>query len=124
MTPAPASTGANNATGNARGAEIYAQICVACHMADGKGVPGTQAPLAGSAIVTGNPATVIQVLLRGPADVLPANRQKYGVVMPPFGATLNDADLASVLTFVRSSFGNSAPAITAAQVAAGRQNKK
>lgn len=55
-------------------------------MVDGKGVPGMQAPLAGSAVVTGNPSTAIQVLLRGPAGVLPANRQKYGVVMPPITA--------------------------------------
>ena len=119
--PAPAQTVATNAGGSGRGAEFYNQVCVACHMPDGKGVPGMQAPLAGSAVVTGNPSTVIQVLLRGPADVLPATRPKYGVVMPPFGATYNDADVAAVLTFVRSSFGNQASAITAAQVAAQRK---
>jgi glucose/arabinose dehydrogenase/cytochrome c5 len=104
-----------------RGAEVYAQVCVACHMADGKGVPGMQAPLAASAVVTGTPSTLINVMLKGPAEVLPANRQKYGVVMPPFGATYNDADLAAVLTFVRSSFGNQASPITAAQVGAERK---
>jgi glucose/arabinose dehydrogenase/cytochrome c5 len=120
MTPA-ATTAANTTGGNARGAEIYGQVCVACHMPDGKGVPGMQAPLAGSAVVSGAPSTVIKVLLQGPVDVLPANRQKYGVVMPPFGATLNDADLAAVLTFVRSAFGNAASPITAAQVGAERK---
>jgi mono/diheme cytochrome c family protein len=90
-------------------------------MPDGKGVPGMQAPLAGSAVVTGDPALAIRVLLQGPAEVLPPNRQKYGVVMPPFGATFNDADLAAVLTHVRASFRNTAPAITAGQVEAQRK---
>jgi mono/diheme cytochrome c family protein len=89
-------------------------------MPDGKGVPGTQAPLAGSAVVAGDPATLIRVVLRGPADVLPANRPKYNVVMPPFGGTFNDADVAAVLTYVRGAFGNTAPAITADQVKAQR----
>jgi glucose/arabinose dehydrogenase/mono/diheme cytochrome c family protein len=105
---------------NSRGAEIYQQVCIACHMPDGKGVPGTQAPLAGSAVVAGDPATLIRVLLKGPADVLPANRPKYNVVMPPFGGTFTDADVAAVLTYVRRAFGNNAPAISADQVKSQR----
>ena len=104
---------------SSRGAEIYQQVCVACHMPDGRGVPGMHAPLVGSPVVAGDAATMIKVLLKGPADVLPANRQKYGVVMPPF-ATYSDADLAAVATYVRSTFGKGASAVTADQVKAQR----
>jgi len=53
--------------------------------------------------------------------VLPADRVKYAVQMPPFAAAMNDADLAETLTFVRRAFGGNAGAITAAEVAARRQ---
>ena len=111
-----ATTAANQGS---RGAEIYQQVCVACHMPDGKGVPGMQAPLVGSQIVAGDPSTLIRVVLKGPAAVLPADRQKYGVVMPPF-ETYGDADLAAVITYVRATFGSNASTVTADQVKARR----
>lgn len=104
-----------------RGAQVYQQICAACHMPDGTGVPGTQPPLVGSAVVAGDSATFIRVVLHGPADVLPAGRPRYSVVMPPFAAVLNDADLAETVTFVRRVFGKGASPVTAAQVAAERK---
>jgi glucose/arabinose dehydrogenase len=125
--PAPAQTLAVatppvvSGSAGARGAQIYFQICATCHQPDGKGVPGLNAPLAGSAVVTGDPARAIQVLLWGPAEVLPPNRPTYTVMMPPFGSALNDADIAAVLTFARSSFGNKAAPITEAQVTAARK---
>jgi glucose/arabinose dehydrogenase/cytochrome c553 len=103
-----------------RGAQLYQQTCAACHMPDGTGVSGMQAPLRGSAVVAGDPDRLIRVVLQGPAQVLPADRPKYAVQMPPFASALNDADIAEVLTFARRTFGNGAPAITAAQVAAQR----
>jgi glucose/arabinose dehydrogenase len=103
-----------------RGAQLYQQICAACHMPDGKGVPGMQAPLVGSAVVIGDPATLVRVLLHGPAQVLPANRTKYQVQMPPFASAFSDVDLADTLTFVRKAFGNGATPITPAQVKAQR----
>jgi mono/diheme cytochrome c family protein len=115
-TPAPAAAAASDGS---RGAEIYQQVCVACHMPDGRGVPGMQAPLVGSAVVSGDPATMIKVLIKGPADVLPANRQKYAVVMPPF-ATYSDADIAAVATYVRATFGKGASAVSAEHVKAQR----
>jgi mono/diheme cytochrome c family protein len=71
--------------------------------------------------VAGNPDRLIRVVLHGPAQVLPADRPKYAVQMPPFAAVLNDADIAEVLTFARRSFGMGAAPITAAQVAAQRR---
>jgi len=105
---------------SSRGAQLYQQVCAACHMPDGKGVPGTQAPLVDSAVVAGDPATLVRVVLHGPAQVLPANRPKYSVQMPPFAAAFSDANIAETLTFIRRTFGKGASAITVDQVRAQR----
>jgi glucose/arabinose dehydrogenase len=117
-TPAAAQAAPNDGS---RGAQLYQQTCAACHMPDGSGVSGMQPPLVGSAVVAGDPLRLIRVLLEGPAQVLPADRPKYAVQMPPFASALNDADAAEVLSFARRAFGKGASAITAAQVAAQRR---
>jgi glucose/arabinose dehydrogenase/cytochrome c5 len=103
-----------------RGARLYQQMCAACHMPDGTGVSGMQPSLAGSAVVAGDPATLVRAVLHGPAAVLPATRPKYANAMPPFAAAMNDADLADTLTFVRKAFGKGASAIAARDVARER----
>jgi mono/diheme cytochrome c family protein len=102
-----------------RGRALYNQACASCHMPDGSGVAEQQPALAGSAVVAGPPARLIRLLLHGAADALPENRQKYWSQMPTF-ETLTDVQIADVLTFVRTSFGNKASAVTAAQAAAER----
>ena len=114
---APAPLAVNDGS---RGAQLYQQVCAACHMPDGRGVPGMQAPLVGSSIVAGDPATLVRVVLHGPAQVLPETRPKYQVVMPPFASAFNDTDIAETLTFIRRAFGNGAGAITPDQVKAQR----
>jgi aldose sugar dehydrogenase len=76
-------------------------------------------PLVGSAVVAGDPATLVRVLLKGPAAALPVGRPTYSNPMPPFAA-LSDDDLAAVLTYLRATFGKGASAITPASVAAQR----
>jgi glucose/arabinose dehydrogenase/mono/diheme cytochrome c family protein len=110
------------ANDRSRGAQLYQQLCAACHMPDGKGVSSMQPPLAGSAIVSGDPSALIRAVLQGSA-ALPADRPKYANQMPPFAAASNDADLAEALTFVRRAFGNNASPVTPAQVAALRQKR-
>ena len=122
-TRAPAAVAAQNfpAIGaDAPGGKIYAQVCAACHMPNGSGVPGMQPALAGSKVVAGDATQLINVLLKGPAAVLPADREKFQNTMPPFGAAYNDADLASVINYVRKNFAPTAPEVTTAQVAALR----
>ena len=102
------------------GGKIYAQVCAACHMPNGSGVPGMQPALAGSKVVAGDTARLIDVLLQGPAAVLPADREKFQNAMPPFGAAYNDADLASVITYIRKNFAPGTTEVTPAQVAAER----
>lgn len=102
-----------------RGRALYNQACASCHMPDGSGVAEQQPALAGSAVVAGPPARLIRLLLHGAAAALPGKRQKYWSQMPTF-ETLTDAQIADVLTYVRTSFGNKASAVTAAQAAAER----
>ena len=104
-----------------RGAQLYQQTCAVCHMPGGRGVPGMQPSLLTSPVVSGDVTTLVRAVLQGPAQVLPADRVKYAVQMPPFAAAMNDADLAETLTFVRRAFGRNAGPITAAEVAARRQ---
>jgi mono/diheme cytochrome c family protein len=103
----------------ARGAELYGQACAPCHMTDGQGIPGVQPALAASALVTGDPETLIALTLRGPDAVLPARRASYPNKMPGF-AFWNDDDVAAVLTHTRRSFGNEAAPVTPDDVAAVR----
>ena len=104
---------------NSPGKTVYEQICATCHMVDGSGAGQMQPALAGSAVVKGDAAQIIRVVLNGPAAVLPADRPKYSNVMPAF-SILSNEQIADVLTYVRRNFGGGAPAITPAQVAAHR----
>jgi mono/diheme cytochrome c family protein len=86
------------------GADLYGQNCAACHQAQGEGVPGAFPALAGNALVQGDPA--------GPAWVVTHGRGG----MPNFAEDLSDAQVASLLTFLRSSFGNKAGPVDEATV--------
>jgi glucose/arabinose dehydrogenase/cytochrome c553 len=118
--PSNAAPGAPAQEGS-RGAQLYQQICAACHMPDGSGVSTMHPPLVGSAVLSGDPNTLIRVVLHGPAQVLPAGRPKYATVMPPFVGTLSDDDVAEILTFARRTFGKGASAVTPAQVSVERR---
>jgi mono/diheme cytochrome c family protein len=92
-------------------------------MLDGKGVPDMQPPVdRGNRIVNGDPATLIKLVLHGVHPPPPKGRQPYVTKMPTF-EMLSDEDLAALLTYLRSSFGNRAGPVTAAQVAAQRAKR-
>jgi cytochrome c oxidase subunit 2 len=79
----------------ARGEKVYAANCVACHKADGKGDGAKIKALDGSAIVTGDPAQQVQILLNGAAGgAMPAWRQ------------LSDTEIAAVVTYTKNSWSN------------------
>jgi mono/diheme cytochrome c family protein len=91
------------------GARLYVQNCIACHGRNGEGVPGVQPSLAGTALTVGDPEPLLAWVMFG---VRPESLPKgqYRGVMPQY-AYLSDADLAVLITHVRSSFGNSASAV-------------
>ncbi|MGJ7915906.1 c-type cytochrome [Massilia sp. LXY-6] len=92
----------------ADGKTLFAKNCAACHQATGKGIPGAFPALAGNAFVQGTSADVSTVLLKGRGG------------MPDFSGSLDDAEIAQVLSYVRSSWGNGAAPLSADEVAAQR----
>jgi mono/diheme cytochrome c family protein len=119
---APAASAALSAS-IAQGKKIYTQYCLSCHQADGGGVQNMNPPLIKTSYVLGDKTRLTKVLLNGLQDV-DIDGEPYNNVMPSHDF-LNDQQIADVLTFVRNSFGNKAPAVKAAEVKAVRAaNKK
>lgn len=79
-----------------RGEGIYNKACAACHMPNGKGIPGTFPAIENSPIATGDVNAHIDIVLHG----------KPGTAMQAFGSQLSKADLAAVITYERNAFGN------------------
>jgi cytochrome c oxidase subunit 2 len=84
-----------------KGEKVYAANCVACHQANGKGVPNAFAPLDASPVVLGAKAEQINVLLNGKKS------GKYPSEMPAW-KQLSDSDIAAVITYTRNSWSNKA----------------
>jgi cytochrome c oxidase subunit 2 len=94
-----------------RGEKVYTANCVACHQATGKGLEAMKAPaLAGNKVVTGSKQEPIDTVLNG----------RPNTAMQPF-KQLSDAEIAAVLTYVRSSWGNKASDVQPAEVKARRK---
>jgi mono/diheme cytochrome c family protein len=92
----------------ADGKSLFAKNCAACHQANGKGIPGAFPALAGNGVAQGAPGEVATVLLKGRGG------------MPDFSGSLDDAEIAQVLSYVRTSWGNSAEPLTEQEVGAQR----
>ncbi|MFC0668513.1 c-type cytochrome [Azotobacter chroococcum] len=99
------------------GAALYVDNCAACHRTDGQGYARVFPALAGNPVVNGDDATsLIHIVLKG--DTMPATHQAPSTfTMPPFSWRLNDQQVADVVNFIRTSWGNQAPAVSAEQVA-------
>ncbi len=106
--------------GSAAGAEVFASTCAVCHQANGKGLPGAFPPLAGSSWVEGRDTTLVQIVLHGVLGALTVNGTTYNSAMPAFGGQLSDAQIAAVLTYIRSQWGNKTPAVSPTVVSAQR----
>jgi mono/diheme cytochrome c family protein len=106
----------------ANGAQAY-QRCVACHQLNGQGMPGAFPPLVGSEYATAaNVAVPIRIVLHGLQGPITVKGVQYNSVMPAYGTgiVMSDEEVAAVLTYVRRSWGNSASAVTPADVAKER----
>ncbi|HXB45739.1 MAG TPA: cytochrome c [Puia sp.] len=104
-----------------RGKIIYEQTCLPCHQADAGGVPGMNPPLRKSSYVQGTPARLINILLRGLNDGVEIDGETYSNPMPSFSTVLKDEEIADVLSYLRSNFGNKAGPISKSQVSRIRQ---
>ncbi len=117
-TPASATSAAVASASD--GAKVFDTNCSSCHGASGQGSPGAFPPLAGNPVASGDAAKMIGIVKNGLSGVVVVGGQKYNGVMPAWGANLSAADIASVITFVRSSWGNKGSAVTEAQVTAAK----
>ena len=103
------------------GKRVYSMICAACHGDTGVGKPGQAPPLAGSEWVNAPTykrlVAIPQLGLGGEVHV---EGQDWNLQMGPMGATLSDADLAAVLTYIRGTWGNKAGEVGADDVKAIR----
>jgi mono/diheme cytochrome c family protein len=102
----------------ARGRMLFETICALCHGVDGAGKPGQAPPLAGSEWAQGNPERMLRIPLYGLAGPVSVKGQDWNLSMPAMGAALSPEDLAAVVSYIRSSWGNKASAVTAEQVSA------
>jgi mono/diheme cytochrome c family protein len=105
------------------GETVYKKYCISCHQADGGGVPNMSPPLIQTSYILGEKEPLIKIVLNGLKNV-DINDETYNNPMPALGAVLKDKEIADVLTYVRNSFGNKAPAVTAAEVTKVRSKEK
>jgi cytochrome c oxidase subunit 2 len=95
----------------ARGEKVYAANCVACHQANGMGVPNAFPALAGSKMVNGPKGEQIAMVLNG----------KQGTAMQAFGKQLSDVEIAAVITYTRNAWSNKSGEIQPADVTSARK---
>lgn len=98
-----------------RGKKVYDANCLTCHMEDGNGVPRMNPPLTKSKRINGDKRKLITVVLKGLDANTEIDGEYYTNVMAPHDF-LNDQQIADVLTFIRTSFGNKASMVTVREV--------
>lgn len=105
------------------GEKVYKIYCGTCHQSDGKGDGARFPPLDQSEWVIGrDKRRLIEVILNGLEGPIEVKGKPYNSIMPQH-SFLSDDDVAKVLTYIRKSFGNDAPAVTPQEVARVRANK-
>lgn len=117
----PPLPGQQAAAPEVRGDQVFAGVCQPCHQAHGYGIPGQYPPLAGSEFLLQDSETPIRVLLHGLAGPIIVKGRPINNRMPAFQDRLSNEEIAAVLTWVRTQWGNSAPAVSAAEVDSIRQ---
>ena len=112
------------------GKRVFSASCETCHQAEGQGNPANQVPpLAGSEWVNDqNPAKIIRFVLNGVKGPIKVKGEPFpgnATTMTPFRDVLtNEVEIAAVLSYVRASWGNKAPAVTGDEVAKVREATK
>lgn len=102
------------------GAEIYMTRCMACHQMNGRGVPGVFPPVDGTEWVTGDKGRLIRIVLNGITGEIQVGNETYSGAMPPWNSFLDDEEVASLLTYLRTSWSNEASEVTPEEVASVR----
>lgn len=97
------------------GKKVYDSVCLACHMADGSGVPGMHPPLIETDFVNGDKEELIKITLEGLSGKIEVDGEEYNSIMPPH-SHLTNKQIADVLTYIRGSFGNNASEVSVEEV--------
>ncbi len=105
------------------GKKVYDVYCLACHQADGAGVPKMNPPLSKTQYVLGDKKRLVQIILKGMNEPLEIDGESYENTMSAHDF-LSDQEVADVLTYVRNSFKNKASIVTPAEVKAVRAKLK
>jgi mono/diheme cytochrome c family protein len=105
------------------GKQLFGAKCAACHQATGLGVPGVFPPLAGSEWVLGDEKILSNILLHGINGEIQVKGNPYKGAMPAWHA-LSDDELAAVLTYIRSDWGNAAAPLKAEIIKSQRELTK
>lgn len=103
------------------GRRLFAVTCTPCHQADGQGIPEKFPPLAASDFLNFDKNRAIKTLLNGRQGEIVVNGNRFNNIMPKF--PLTDEQIANVLTYVYSSFGNSGKEVTTDEVKTLRAGK-
>jgi mono/diheme cytochrome c family protein len=106
----------------ANGKLVYAQNCLTCHQADGGGVSNMNPPLIKTTYVLGDKMRLAKIVLNGFSEKVEIEGDIYSNIMPSLNY-LSNQQIADVLTYVRSNFGNKASVVTVAEVAKARTGK-
>lgn len=114
----PAKTAAKEHPGKA----AYTKYCLVCHQASGSGVPGMFPPVGKGSWAGRDPKELVLIITKGLSGKIEVNGQVYKSAMPP-QAQLTDKEIADVLTYIRSDFGNSFGAVSVEFVKKVRSGK-
>ena len=103
------------------GKALFMSRCAMCHQAAGQGMPNVYPPLAGSEFVNGPAAKHIQIVLKGLTGSIKVKGKPYNNVMPAQASLMTDEEIAAVISYERTSWGNHGGKVTVAQVKALRK---
>jgi mono/diheme cytochrome c family protein len=98
---------------------IYKRHCLSCHQVNAGGIPKMYPPLANNKVISGEKEPLIGIVLNGMSGEIEVNGETYNGVMASY-RNLSDNDIADVLNYLRSEFGNSGEKITTEEVKALR----
>ncbi|EDY20304.1 cytochrome c class I [Chthoniobacter flavus Ellin428] len=118
---AAAASGAASPDVLAKGKMRYMTICIACHQPTGMGLPMVFPSLVKSPYVNGPTDRFAAIILKGNIGAFTVDGKPFNNVMPPQEAVLRDEDIAAVMTFVRSNFGNTSGPVAPDVVTAARK---
>ncbi|HVO76066.1 MAG TPA: copper-containing nitrite reductase, partial [Ignavibacteriaceae bacterium] len=102
------------------GEGVFKSTCIACHQANGEGLPNVFPPLAGSDYLNQNKERAVNIVVNGLQKQVTVNGKNYNGIMPP--QNLTNKQISAVLTYVYSQWGNSGKVVKEEEV--GRASSK